>query len=342
MKSIENGKKTFSENLENIRIHPGLPKANKDKKFKELTKDLVYPKSLFKFRSAENNKAIDAFENDILYFSVPSNFNDPFDNSYYINKELGKRLLDIVYSKDNLFKLATEVVGIDDKIIKYTGESKNDFIEFIENYENIKPFLPEINKCAKQNLENIISESLMLLQDLIWVCSLSESINNTLLWSHYADSHKGFAIEYEIKLNMRRKDNSTLLPVIYKSSRCDASSLFEKVKKIKDFTSKKAININDTLDLIRIILQKSKDWKYEKEWRMISARKLNESKDNKRFLSLPPKAIYLGCKIEDNKKDMLVEIAKEKMIPVFQMFIDFSKNKYKLSFREIGGINNIN
>lgn len=47
----------------------------------------------------------------------------------------------------------------------------------------------------------------------VGILSLSETIINPLLWAHYADSHKGFAIEFNTEhsfFNRRRSDKDEL------------------------------------------------------------------------------------------------------------------------------------
>ncbi|HEY8159194.1 MAG TPA: DUF2971 domain-containing protein [Methylobacter sp.] len=92
----------------------------------------------------------------------------------------------------------------------------------------------------------------------------SEDPRITLMWSHYSDFHKGIclgfrrksleeaSILYKVKYNQR-------IPTIPKNA-----TLFE--KSIKGFQTK------------------SKDWEYEKEWRIISFEENN-------FVDLPPNSI---------------------------------------------------
>lgn len=43
------------------------------------------PKSIYKYFK-ENELDIKAIDNDKMWYSIPANFNDPFDCSFYINK----------------------------------------------------------------------------------------------------------------------------------------------------------------------------------------------------------------------------------------------------------------
>ncbi|MBK9191682.1 MAG: DUF2971 domain-containing protein [Crocinitomicaceae bacterium] len=84
------------------------------------------------------------------------------------------------------------------------------------------------------------------------VVSYSElDTNNALMWSHYADHHKGICLIFEIN----EKENPDLYKVKYK-----------KILPKLDYTkSESAFRKN----LVNIATTKSVDWKYEKEWREV-------------------------------------------------------------------------
>lgn len=86
------------------------------------------------------------------------------------------------------------------------------------------------------------------------VFSLSEPNNNILMWSHYADEHRGLCLEFE------RTDSNDLgnpdhcIPVIYD----DELPAF----KAEDLTTPGSIS--------KILTAKGRFWDYELEWRIIS------------------------------------------------------------------------
>lgn len=70
-------------------------------------------------------------------------------------------------------------------------------------------------------MQNTFGEIEMQLKDklenLFWIGCLAEDYKNRLMWSHYADSHKGFCVEYDFSLS----DLASIvpLPVCYSDDR---------------------------------------------------------------------------------------------------------------------------
>lgn len=88
----------------------------------------------------------------------------------------------------------------------------------------------------------------------IGICSLSAEIDNLLMWAHYADSHRGVALIFNMHNELAHLD---ALPVRYEShfSRISPSS-----------------RVIDEL-LLYGPLHKSANWKDEKEWRIVKPMK---------------------------------------------------------------------
>jgi len=100
------------------------------------------------------------------------------------------------------------------------------------------------------------------------ICALSKSINNFLLWSHYASGHKGIAIEIDI-----HEEHNDLAKINY--------SPFSPM-----FT-----NISESMLGQRHLFEvKTEEWKYEEEYRIICKRDYFD-------LPNPVSKIYLGPKL---------------------------------------------
>jgi hypothetical protein len=89
----------------------------------------------------------------------------------------------------------------------------------------------------------------------VGVISFTENHNNLLMWSHYADQHKGVVIEFDYKrleafFNERFSMDNAIERVLYNRER--SPSLHDDIC-IKDF-----------------LLTKSDDWLYEKEHRVLA------------------------------------------------------------------------
>ena len=124
------------------------------------------------------------------------------------------------------------------------------------------------------------------------------------MWSHYANQHQGFCIGYdtsEIKENIKKH----LYPVFYHE------------------TFFPLINVEETDKKLNLLI-KYKDWRYEREWRLIS---------DVEFLPLKPSKIYLGVKFNENYLDYFKDIAREKNCKLYRMEMNYSE--YSLKAREI-------
>nr|WP_254230553.1 DUF2971 domain-containing protein [Vibrio coralliilyticus] len=81
------------------------------------------------------------------------------------------------------------------------------------------------------------------------------------MWSHYAEQHKGFCIEYDRNPSNLLGDNNTL-PVRY-TNRLPVFSLQSIVSS----------DLNNRKEYMRsLVLSKAQEWSYENEWRFINSR----------------------------------------------------------------------
>lgn len=133
---------------------------------------------------------------------------------------------------------------------------------------------------------------------------------NRLMWSHYADAHKGFCIEYDFS----GTDSYTLehlpLPIVYST---DRPQIFWKAA-----IEKTPENIDEAKKQLLIgLLKKDKAWEYENEWRIM----LPASDDQ--FFKMPPiTSIYLGACMNKHNRSLIINKARAKGIPVKQMSLD--------------------
>ena len=99
------------------------------------------------------------------------------------------------------------------------------------------------------------------------IACFCESVQSVLMWSHYASSHTGFALEYNFRPTLKNPiKNVVIAPVIYQDHRIDISSYL--VWAFLIIWGVRTTN-PDMLASIKNALYKSMDWAYEKEWRLI-------------------------------------------------------------------------
>src|SRR5205085_7416228 len=94
------------------------------------------------------------------------------------------------------------------------------------------------------------------LYDRNLVFSVSDDGTHILLWAHYADGHKGFAVGFKSghEKFWRRLDG---VPRVL--SRVNYSYLRPPIKTIEEFGEQE------------MLLTKSSHWQYEREWRMFES-----------------------------------------------------------------------
>lgn len=308
------------------------------------------PKNLYRYRFCNSN-SFEALEKDKFLLTKPTLFNDPFDSLLYIDKE---RVLANINSPENknpnLIEKLTNDLEYRQSQIELFGE------EFVDHFLKVKPFksLEEMkffnslsDKVYTSFVENLIDLSVKSLKQSSLVGCLSEIIDSVLMWSHYAQNHQGFALNYDFNsrysidtgikgLKATEFADKKLFPVRYTKERFDAT-FYVIYNFIYNYYHQLGIKFEmpffDKLFYYKILLFKSPKWAYEKEWRIIKQVNL-EIDDNKPDIdfieNIRPKAIYMGALISDENRYKLLEIARDKRIEVFQMRLDMFKNNYKL------------
>lgn len=138
------------------------------------------------------------------------------------------------------------------------------------------------------------------------VLSLCAEGKNPLLWSHYADSHRGVVFEFDASFRAM-VSFSTAQPVKYRK-RAPRAYLR------KDFVED-ALGLNSLPDAARALLPlvttKSLEWSYEREWRVV---RLASEKEQSLFSDLPfsqrsVSRVYLGCRISTRDKRAIARLA---------------------------------
>jgi hypothetical protein len=122
------------------------------------------------------------------------------------------------------------------------------------------------------------------------VICFSQERHNLLMWSHYADHHKGFVLEFDIA-----HDVETMLRV-------------SKVQYSDEYPALDYIEM--TNDQIKVVLlRKHEGWEYEREWRMIVSNGVNT------YLKFKPQAVtglIFGCRADQELKKKMLNILESR------------------------------
>jgi len=254
--------------------------------------------------SRVTDRLIDYFNDNMLYFKNPLNFNDPFecdlctvdigineniDQKYYEYTTMLESRLNYVAKKINqigarITDYASSDTHVTDRYY-YNKESELYFNEYKALVSEIK--LLESCPAAKRKsslFDAWAKKKEQVISSLGVVC-FRESRSNILMWSHYADSHKGVCLIYDSEERpIKRWKNFKFYKIKYDVNRqIDVLTYgFEKA-------------------FYALLTTKSIDWEYEKEHRLITIRGPGYQKAQMGSL----KGIVLGSRIKDNNKDIL-------------------------------------
>lgn len=277
-----------------------------------------------------------------MWITTPKYFNDPYDCALFIDssniknkffetddladldKELEPYKLEgkMIEAKSRIKELEPEFEKLKEQLNRAYLEEDRDKNRFLETHnladlDKESKLYKSIEKILEIGCKNIIKEfepEFEKLKEQLAIACLTEDNDNILMWSHYACNHKGICLEYDFEEILDTVQN--IYPVIYKDEIYDLSNDI----------------MNQTVSgLLKGVLNKSKAWEYEKEWRIPCN---NPNRDAGCLIRFPKvKSIYLGCKLEESDKETIIKLAKEKSINLYQMKME--KGKYKLIAEKI-------
>lgn len=298
----------------------------------------MMPKSLFRFRTC-NELSMGAFQNDIIYVVTADKFNDPYDTLVRYDLEEVEKWVNTVMNTKTLGQMkGWYAQGWDlPKEVKYVlpKEMTDTLKVALLSIEDIKDFEGRIED-TRQKMISLIETYFPILSETSKrysaIACFSESIESVLMWSHYANSHKGFALEYNFRPILEQPiKNVGLFPVVYSEERLDISDYIAwAFLRILGIPAK----MPDIAASIKNALWKSDIWAYEKEWRMINSTPRDITDEKASAIHYKPVAIYYGRHISDEDKKRLHEVAMEKGIKEYEMYLDYSSRKYEMLYRE--------
>ena len=246
---------------------------------------------------------------------------DVFKHSLGVCADMLPHMIENI-SPEGMLMFSDENVSLED-YVRANGIIKDtDEIELIMLLN--QKLYPENNEAVK-SIQKLMDDMEYKLADkiknLFLIGCLCTNYKNRLMWSHYADSHKGFCIEYDFS----EKEEDVLLklplPVFYSENRP-----LIPWKAALENTSE---NMEDAYTQLMIgLLTKDRAWEYENEWRIL----ITATEDSEIVM---PKisCIYLGALIEKDNRERILVIAKKHNIPVKQMKVD--RGAYDLHAEEV-------
>ncbi len=245
---------------------------------------------LFKYRSIDSLGLRQLIVEKKIWLSSPTNMNDPFD----------------CWPSFRPMSSLTRKQFLDDW-------ARNTSLPFPPSA------LPEVRRRLEATqpencLEVITRETVATMG----IYSMSATRENLLLWSHYADQHRGFCIEFDSE-GPSRHVISDAVGVEYQSDR-PVLGRFD-VDRLTRLPGD--VSVAD-----KVLLTKSADWQYEREFRVIEP-------GSDRYLDLDEDSVaafYVGARANDRTVEHIRDLISEgrRNIPLYRARL--SDREYRLDF----------
>jgi hypothetical protein len=252
----------------------------------------------------------------------PLGFNDPFDCALNIQLDAKSKPIFQKYYPVLVDRFRQETgIQINDDTSKLIAQAEDPISELLTQ---AKPWLlremdpAEFNAFAQafraaqiQYLAKLSTSMRTHLASQVAVVPLTVKVDSIPMWSYYADSHRGFCVEYDLKsLGPENLQVRALYPVLYNTEWPNATDTT-----VQAVAPSEGMTDNTT---ILSVLTKSAEWRHEQEWRMIFPRK----PDVEKFpVYLRIKAVYLGVKMLSDSKASVVNWATEHHVRVYEMVL---------------------
>lgn len=298
------------------------------------------PKVLFKYRRFDKY-TLDMIKNEYVYLSPAINLDDPFDclsanndfenvyrnknNNFVFNTQVLEYISNIVlrYPHQNKIKKSDILSLIKRSIVD--GEICTDYlkkelnkISYLTSRQKhlLLNILLNIQSSISKIFDNQCLEELfsfyMNSKEKVGVCSLTTKRDNKPMWSLYANTYKGYCIEYE--LPSPEKITYDILPVIYakrfNNGIINAITQFIIGGIVCKISNNKVANGVESF--YELICTKDSDWSYQDEWRILGDA-------NSKISSLKIKRIYLGFMVSKRNEQLILKCSSTKNFEVYKM-----------------------
>lgn len=202
------------------------------------------PDKLYKYRPFGVNTLRSITEAEAFY-AKPSTFNDPLDCNPTVDMDITRAHLERLFHRMLLKRKTEEEARKGIGCLRYMSSEYGDY-----------KTEPKVENYLKRMVADGIKRELNAELGNDGVLSLSATWKRGLMWSHYADEHRGICIEYDT----RDQEHPRLARVDYKGPRAIKTSDLYKWKVQERADAKERV-------LKTYFYTKSHEWRYEREWR---------------------------------------------------------------------------
>lgn len=172
----------------------------------------------------------------------------------------------------------------------------------IANQTALRELLNKFESITRNSFTNILQCS--------YVACFAEkdNLSSCRMWGYYANCHKGFCVEYDFNALSKLK----ILPILYTDMYTILNGAGSNVRELS----------------LKLFYNKSKEWEYEKEWRVVASEPIATNQIGRTTIIDKPKAIYLGCLASKKLINDVSKICVEQEIELYQM--QMIKNSFAL------------
>lgn len=273
---------------------------------------------IYKYKTADSAKTM--LKNNDLWFSVPDVLNDPFDAKVH-----------------TVFAQGTEEDWL--KYLQYvTLKKENPKKIIIQQMKNAEAFQWDTRNAKTDVMANLKTKP--------FIFSASNTRTENLLWSHYAQEHKGICLGFKtIQIDSERKklrtekidsnftkDNFLTFRNIDYSKLSNTQTAFLDLNIVKD--------IFDEGKLIEPLIVKHSYWKYEEETRSVILEPHITQYKNKKVMNKDNEKEVAGINIKFAKETLKeiifgLKCPEETKTEIKQVVIDSNYDLDNITFKQI-------
>ena len=272
----------------------------------------MQPQFLYKYRNWDDEYHKRLITHNEIFFSSIKYFNDPFDSTVTARFDMG--------TEEQYFASALRIIEREYPSLTPKKQKRKAYQKF-----NEKKFkYPENIEWQKKNMRQVIEER-------FGVFSLTESEDNIVMWSHYADSHKGFCVGFDYNKLFDLEN-------IMFSEMHDINLGLYKVEYHKEYPLLNWFELDNEGKTIKVLKIKSYQWEYEKEYRLIllSDPVKKTILNRKMILSEGIIAkVILGCRMRLEHKQAIIEALQKKQKNIQLSEAKTKDKSFGLDFEEM-------
>jgi hypothetical protein len=277
-----------------------------------MRKPTAPPRRLYKYR-AFNANTLRLLSQAEIYYANPAHFNDPMDCRPVIEVDTDLKTLEKVCYRLLVLSRGKDAANACIQNHRYMSTEYGDYKTD-----------PDAARSYTEDLRREISEFVDAEMRKHGVLSLAKRWNCPLMWSHYADEHRGLCIEYDTK------DNQC------EGLRCVNYDVSGSIK-VSDILRWKIEKSKEADRSIReaFFYAKARDWRYEREWRDVR-KEIGTRESTFRSIS----AVYFGLRCDTAVSTSVVMLFGNSATPIkfFRLYRDqdsFQLRRFLIDVDEI-------